>query len=111
MRRRRRVVVVAAAVVVAAIAGTAIVLLAGRDSSPAKVTPQQAEEAARSSCAAAVELERLVGRNAGLDDVRRALRTAETEADTAAHGDTRWLALDGGVKSVRIGIDSNDARA
>lgn len=101
------------AVVVAAIVVVSVVVLARQPSSrkPAPVSPAQATAAARSACSATDDLQRLVEQNARLDVVRAALHRAEVAADTAARGDAIWQALDGGVKSLRIGIDADDARA
>jgi hypothetical protein len=105
--RGRRVV---AAAVVLAVVAAVTVLLARQPTKPKAVSSSEALVAAQDACAAADELQRLVERNARLDEVRRALRRAEDAADTAARGDARWQALDGGVKSVRIGIEANDER-
>ena len=109
--RRRRFIVAALALLLLAGVVVATVVLARRPSPrAAPVSPQQALSSARTACAAADELQRLVERNARLDQVRSALHRAEQAAQTAARGDARWQALDGGVKSLRIGIDANDER-
>lgn len=107
--RRGRVAIAAALVVVLCVV-VAVVLLARQPSSAKAISPEQAGASAREACAAAEQLEQLVARNASLDDVRSALRRAEGAAELAARGDASWQALDGGVKSLRIGIDADDAR-
>jgi hypothetical protein len=107
VRRRRAAVAVALLLLVV----VAAVLLARRPTKAQSVSPQQATAAARQACAAIEDLEQLVLRNARLDEVRRARQPAAGADDTAARGDARWQALDGGVKSLRIGIEANDGRA
>jgi hypothetical protein len=87
-----------------------IVVLTRRSSAPQPVTPAQAHAAAVQTCADATTFEQLIERNASIDDVKRVLRRAERESETAARGDAAWYALSGGIKSLRISLDANDGR-
>ena len=110
MRRSRRAAVLAVALVAVATAG-AVTWHATRDTRPATPTPAQARSSAAKACADLADFERLVDRNAGIDEVKAALRRAERESDTAAGGDAAWYGLSGGVKSLRLALDANDGRA
>ena len=111
MRRRSRVAVLLAVLVVAGGAATAVVLLAREPARPEPVSAAEAAPAARASCDAMTTFEQLVTANADLDRVRDALGTAERQAERAARGDATYLALAGGVQSVRLALDADDARA
>lgn len=103
---------IALGLVVAAV-GTAltVVLLAREPSQPAAVSAVQARAAAERSCAQAARFELLVRENAPLDEVRQALGRAERDAEAAARGDATWVALAGGVQTVRVALDADDERA
>jgi hypothetical protein len=100
---------IAAAVALVAI-GVVVVVLAQHSSMPAAVSPEQAQDAATKACSEAAAFEALVARNAPIDLVKKALGRAESASDTASRGDSKWVALSGGIKSLRIGLDANDAR-
>lgn len=110
MRWRRRSVVAALTVALAATV-VGIAWTAGRPARREPVSTAEARAAASRACAEAAGFERLVGRNASIDDVRASLRRAEAQADLAARGDAAWYALAGGIKALRLSLDANDARA
>ena len=101
----------AALVAIVAVAAGAVTVLSLREEKPPPVTPAEARSAAEASCSDIARFEELVAANARLDDVRKALGRAERQAEVAARGDAVWVALAGGVQSVRVALDANDARA
>lgn len=74
------------------------------------VTPEEAGAAAATACAQMQRFEELLTQNAPITDVRDTLREAERMARRAAQGDPLWLALSGGISSVRIAVEANDER-
>lgn len=98
-----------AAGLVAVLAGAGI-YLGARDgaNSPSRMPPPQGDGSASSACRGAAEFERLVKANRSTDEVLAVLRTAEQQGKNAATADPRWIALSGGLSSVRIGIEGND---
>lgn len=103
---------VAVAVVLALLAAAALLVMLARRPTPVDpVSPAQGRAAAARACAEAIRFEGLVSQNAPIDDVLASLGRAEDEADTAARGDSSYLALAGGIKALRIALDANDGRA
>lgn len=89
----------------------AFLLLRGGDTSAAEpVTPAEAEPAAAAACAQMQRFEELLEENASISEVRDVLRSAERSARRAAQGDATWIALSGGISSVRIAVEANDER-
>ena len=111
MRRRTRVAVLLAVLVAAGGIGIAAVLPAREPAEPEPVTQAEAVTAARASCDAVADFEQLVEANADIDRVKDALGAAERQAERAARGDALYLALSGGVQSVRLALDADDPRA
>ena len=111
MRRRTRLLVAGAALAAGAATATTAVLLAREPTELPPVSPAQASAAAQSACTEMTRFEQLVRANAPLDRVRERLGAAERQARTASRGDAAWLALAGGVQSVRLALDADDARA
>ena len=74
------------------------------------VTPGQARPAAAAACAHVQRFEELLAENASITEVRDVLREAERSARRAAQGDSTWLALSGGVSSLRIAVEADDER-
>lgn len=81
----------------------------GQTPAPA-MTAEQAARLAAQACAHMLRVEELVGDNASVEQVRQALRDAERTARRAAQGDATWLALAGGVSSVRLAVEADDER-
>lgn len=102
----------AVAAVLLALAGGAAVflLLNGTESEPRPVTQTEAGPAAAAACAQMRHFEELLAQNASISEVRDVLRAAERSARRAAQGDARWLALSGGISSVRIAVEADDER-
>jgi hypothetical protein len=95
---------VAVVVLLALLATVAVVLVRPG------ATPTPAEDAA-DSCTKAERFERLVEDNASAEQVLEVLGEAERKAASAADRDPVWLALSGGLQSVRIALNADDARA
>lgn len=103
----------ALAVLLLVLAGGAVTFLLQRDADtavPEPVTPAEAGPAAAAACAQMQRFEELLAQNASISEVREALRSAERSARRAAQGDATWIALSGGISSVRIAVEANDER-
>lgn len=95
---------IALAVLLAMLATVAVVLVQPR------VTRTAADDAA-ASCEDAERFQQLVEKNASVDEVLDALGDAEEKAAKAADRDPVWLALSGGLQSIRIALNADDADA
>jgi len=96
--------VVALVVLVALLGTVAAALLSPR------AEPSPAQNAA-ASCQDAERFQALVADNAPINDVLDVLGDAERKAESAADRDPRWLALAGGLQSIRIALNADDAAA
>lgn len=106
--RVRRGLVAAAVVALVAAAVVYLVARDGADDTSSRVPPPPGDDSAVAACRGAAEFERLVQDNRPADEVLAVLRTAEQQGKNAAAADSRWIALAGGLASVRIGIQGND---
>lgn len=96
---------VAVAVVVLLIAGFAVAWLAWAGQ------PPSAESSARTACETMDEFEKHVRENSRVSVIRADLNRAKKASGQAVARSSRWVALDGGVRAVEIGILNDDAAA
>ena len=94
----------------AAVACAAFLVLRDDAAQREHVPPAQAGPAAAVACAHVQRFEELLAENAPITQVRDVLREAERSARRAAQGDPTWLALSGGVSSLRIAVEADDER-
>lgn len=106
-RVRRGVAAAGVALVAAAAVG---IYLVSRDDAPATTpaNPNLGSTQAAAACRDAAQFEKLVQANRPTDEVLTLLRKAEEQGKSAAAADPMWVALSGGLSSVRLGIEGND---
>jgi hypothetical protein len=75
---------------------------------PTAANPDLGSTEAAAACRNAAQFERLVQANRPTDEVLAVLRKAEQQGKSAAAADPMWVALSGGLSSVRLGIEGND---
>jgi hypothetical protein len=111
-RNRRLQVVVAVVVLAAAGVGTGLALSGGGD--PARlhaVSTAQAAVLAARSCDTLGAVRDLIDADGPAERVRALLRTAVSDATTAAFSDPRWVSLASNTQLMQMAIDNDNADA
>jgi type II secretory pathway component PulM len=106
MSRKRQIIVLVAAVTAIALVALVLVPIIASDESSDTALDQ-----ARQSCGEVEEFERGVEENDPAEEVLKILEEAEKHAERAASLDTAWIPLVGGIQSIRVALNEDDAQA
>jgi hypothetical protein len=88
-------------------AGGAAALVVTRNPAP----KDPALRSARNACSHVARFEQIVERNRSAAEASRELALALRFARLAAEADTRWLPLSGGIQTLQIALEKDDAGA